>query len=194
MDIHNLPKEALFILLLQLDPRELKTVALSSNKKIREICSSKYFQEIYKPKHRDWYICNEIWNSETMIFILYGNSYEKGKKIVDLFNLEFGYMNEFPLPFLEQGHIGGGYYRRTMNVDLMMSDHFFIRKNNLDNLDGGKIKELVHGDIFTLADRMLGITRNSRRRKLLILTQKDPSNTIFNTEAGLRARTKCISI
>tara|TARA_R110001599_G_C11997051_1_gene636664 strand:- start:564 stop:680 length:117 start_codon:yes stop_codon:yes gene_type:complete len=33
MDIQNLPKEALFILLLQIEPDEFKIVALSGNKK-----------------------------------------------------------------------------------------------------------------------------------------------------------------
>ena len=76
----------------------------------------------------------------------------------------------------------------------MMSDYFFIRKNNLDNLNAGKIKELVHGETFTLADGMLGITRNRRNRKLLIFTETNPINTIFNTDTALWARTERIPI
>tara|TARA_R110002153_G_scaffold156744_1_gene308693 strand:+ start:399 stop:899 length:501 start_codon:yes stop_codon:yes gene_type:complete len=49
--IHELPKEALFSLFLQIEPEELKTVSFSKNKKVREICNSKYFQEVYKKKY-----------------------------------------------------------------------------------------------------------------------------------------------
>ena len=52
MDIHNLPKEALFSLLLQVEPEEIKTVCFSRNKKVREICNSEYFRETYNQKYR----------------------------------------------------------------------------------------------------------------------------------------------
>ena len=51
-DIHHLPKEALFTLLLQVEPTEIKTVCFSKNKKVREICNSEYFREAYKQKYR----------------------------------------------------------------------------------------------------------------------------------------------
>ena len=51
-DIQNLPKEALFSLLLQIEPVEIKTVCFSRNKKVREICNSEYFRETYKQKYR----------------------------------------------------------------------------------------------------------------------------------------------
>ena len=52
MDIHDLPKEALFSLLLQVDPKEIKIVCLSKIRKVREICNSEYFRETYKQKYR----------------------------------------------------------------------------------------------------------------------------------------------
>ena len=52
MDIHNLPKEALFSLLLQIEPEEIKTVCFWKNKKVREISNSEYFRETYKKKYR----------------------------------------------------------------------------------------------------------------------------------------------
>ena len=52
MDIHNLPKEALFSLFLQIEPEEIKTFCLTKNKKVREICNSEYFRETYKQKYR----------------------------------------------------------------------------------------------------------------------------------------------
>ena len=51
MDIHHLPKEALFSLFLQIEPEEFKIVALSGNKKVREICNSEYFTEAYNEKY-----------------------------------------------------------------------------------------------------------------------------------------------
>ena len=39
-DIKLLPKEALFQLLLQVEPREIKIVCYSKNPRVREICSS----------------------------------------------------------------------------------------------------------------------------------------------------------
>ena len=50
-DIKLLPKEALFELLLQVEPNEIKIVCQSKNSKVREICSSKLFQEAYKNKY-----------------------------------------------------------------------------------------------------------------------------------------------
>ena len=52
MDIQSLPKEALFSLLLQIEPEEIKTVCFSKNKKVQEICNSTYFRETYKEKYR----------------------------------------------------------------------------------------------------------------------------------------------
>ena len=51
MDMQNLPKEALFNLLLQIEPKEIKIVCLSRNSKVREICNSEYFQEAYNNKY-----------------------------------------------------------------------------------------------------------------------------------------------
>ena len=51
-DIHELPKEALFTLFLQIEPEEIKTVCFSRNKKVREICNSNYFQQAYGQKYR----------------------------------------------------------------------------------------------------------------------------------------------
>tara|TARA_R110001599_G_scaffold108188_2_gene271212 strand:+ start:1220 stop:1459 length:240 start_codon:yes stop_codon:yes gene_type:complete len=53
MDIQSLPKEVLFSLFLQVEPKEMRTVCFWKNKKVREICNSKYFQDSYKQKHRE---------------------------------------------------------------------------------------------------------------------------------------------
>lgn len=50
-NIKKLPKEALFQLLLQVEPKEIKIVCHSKNPRVREICSSKLFQEAYKKKY-----------------------------------------------------------------------------------------------------------------------------------------------
>ncbi len=49
--IKYLPKEALFNLLLQVEPREIKIVCGSLNRKVREICQSDLFKEAYKKKY-----------------------------------------------------------------------------------------------------------------------------------------------
>ena len=51
MDLNNLPKEALFSLFLQIEPEEIKTICLSKNPKIRQVCNSLYFQETYNKKY-----------------------------------------------------------------------------------------------------------------------------------------------
>ena len=51
MDLNNLPKEALFSLFLQIEPEEIKTICLSKNPKIRQVCNSSYFQEVYDKKY-----------------------------------------------------------------------------------------------------------------------------------------------
>jgi len=51
IDINNLPKEALFQLLLQVEPKEIKIVCHSKNPRVRQICSSGLFQEAYKKKY-----------------------------------------------------------------------------------------------------------------------------------------------
>ena len=49
--IKYLPKEALFNLLLQLEPREMKIVCGSLNRKVREICQSDLFKKAYSYKY-----------------------------------------------------------------------------------------------------------------------------------------------
>ena len=51
-DIQNLPKEAIFSLLLQIEPEEIKTVCFSKNPKVREICNSLYFRQAHQNKYR----------------------------------------------------------------------------------------------------------------------------------------------
>ena len=51
LDITNLPKEALFNLLLQVEPNEIKIVCLSKNPRVREICNSALFKKAYKEKY-----------------------------------------------------------------------------------------------------------------------------------------------
>ena len=50
-EINNLPKEAIYSLLLMVEPNELKTICLSSDKKIREICDSAFFRKAYDNKY-----------------------------------------------------------------------------------------------------------------------------------------------
>lgn len=50
-DIKQLPKEALFNLLLLVQPEEIKTVCKSKNPKVRTICNSRYFQDTYRNKY-----------------------------------------------------------------------------------------------------------------------------------------------
>ena len=49
--IKYLPKEALFNLLLQLEPREMKIVCGSLNRKVREICKGDLFKKAYHDKY-----------------------------------------------------------------------------------------------------------------------------------------------
>lgn len=51
IDINNLPKEALFDLLLQVEPREIKIVCYSKNPRVRQICNSGLFKKAYKEKY-----------------------------------------------------------------------------------------------------------------------------------------------
>ena len=50
-DIKQLPKEALFNLLLLVQPEEIKTVCKSKNPIVRAICDSRYFQDAYRNKY-----------------------------------------------------------------------------------------------------------------------------------------------
>jgi len=50
--ISKLDKPALFSLMLELDPREIRIVCYSKNKKVRDVCNSKAFQKAYWDKHR----------------------------------------------------------------------------------------------------------------------------------------------
>ena len=199
MDIQKLPIEALFSLLLQVEPHEFKIVSLSRDKKVREICNSKYFQEAYKEKHREIlfhiYICNEIWLFDSPhIFILYGE--KKKLSILEMFNSDYKHITEFPLKLLKSDEDTDDTedYLNTITVNLLISEYFFIQTNDFNNLSGGKIKELVHGEIFSQAEMFLGMKPIFGKRTLLILTEVDPINTIFNSDAGLRNRTKCINI
>jgi len=51
IDINKLPKEALFNLLLQVEPKEIKIVCRSKNPRVREICNSELFKNAYKEKY-----------------------------------------------------------------------------------------------------------------------------------------------
>lgn len=51
MDIKALPKEALFDLLLLVEPHEIGVVCQSKNHRVRTICTSKLFQETYARKY-----------------------------------------------------------------------------------------------------------------------------------------------
>jgi len=53
MEISKLPKPALFNLLLQIEPIEIRIVCNSKNPKVREICQLPRFMEEYKNKHKD---------------------------------------------------------------------------------------------------------------------------------------------
>ena len=54
IDIGALIKEEIFQLLLQLEPNEIRIVCFSKNKRVREVCTSKYFRDTYKEKHLNW--------------------------------------------------------------------------------------------------------------------------------------------
>jgi len=51
MDISKLPKPALFNLIMQLEPREMKIVCGSKNHRVREICESNLFRKAYSQKY-----------------------------------------------------------------------------------------------------------------------------------------------
>lgn len=51
IDINKLPKPALFNLIMQLEPREMKIVCGSNNSRVREICRSSLFQKAYSQKY-----------------------------------------------------------------------------------------------------------------------------------------------
>ena len=51
-DIGKLPKEAIFSLLMQVDPEEIGIVcAQTGNSKVKQVCESQYFQDAYFSKH-----------------------------------------------------------------------------------------------------------------------------------------------
>lgn len=51
MDINNFPVPALLNLLLQIEPREIKILCNSKNRKVRKICSSVLFKKAYSEKY-----------------------------------------------------------------------------------------------------------------------------------------------
>ena len=154
-------------------------------------------------------ICNEIFESEEYIYILYGDDNERKSMLVDMFDRDFDTVTKLPFSLIEKSKYekwdgedsyseededcnSSENYLNTITLKLMISNYFVVQTNDFDNLSGGQIKELVHGDMFVLPNMMLHIETNNRKRKLIIITDLDPNNTIFKSDAGLRNRTKCI--
>lgn len=141
MDISKLPKPALFNLILQVKPEEIKYVCKSNNPRVREICRSKLFQEAYKKKHPKKLMGKIVDVYKDGIKIIYEDA--MGNTIENYNNGEMFIYTPFK-------QIYPSTYRKNFTeTELRMNNPITLFKYNDENLYVGR--DQMH-EIFTTED------------------------------------------
>ena len=128
-------------------------------------------------------IAEDIFNSDKQIFIITGDDYSGKMDLVRVFNDDMDSLTHLPLNIISKNDSdsreeGEGEeeidYMLNISVKILGSKNLFIKTNYWENLDLGKIKSLVHGELFQFVEGFLGMKTQIPTRKLLILIDYIP--------------------
>lgn len=127
-------------------------------------------------------MADQIINSNHMIYIVYGpgNKSSLIDQIDAVTIIPDMVEKKYKLRYHPENH---RHFQNMINADYLVA-----YPDRLNSLASNKLKELVHGETFQV------YTGNCRKRKLIIITNETPQNTIFNKDAGLKRRTCLISV
>lgn len=136
-------------------------------------------------------ICDEnFYDDDKSVFIMRGDKCNF-IKILDTFDTDYASITAIPEILLSdkkspiEDYMED--YMENINVKLLYSNYFYIHIPKLDTLEPAKIKELVSGETFGLAESLLNIPDRCIRRKLVIFVYSD--NQTFK-DAGMNRRCK----
>ena len=137
-------------------------------------------------------ICDEIFYEEDKsVFILRGDKCNP-IQIIDTFHTDYASITEIPTILLSEKELPIENYMEIINVKLLCTNYFYIHAPTLDKLSTWKIKELVSGETFALAESLLDMPdRNYIKRKLLIFIYSGDHEFIDN---AMNKRSKYIAL
>lgn len=174
MDISELPKEALFELLLRVEPREIGFVCRRpKDPKIQVICSSQLFEESYKKKYKlDLDKHHDKYNWPMFI----------EKPVLDFFkNADFGVYDETIHksidPFLKEGFLNRAIVDILFIMYLRSHNLYRIYKNlyeiSVDNLMKKHLSKYLH--YLCISEDPMECIQDTVASKDLLSTFVDPS-------------------
>ncbi len=134
----------------------------------------------------------EIINSKNMIFIIHGTDNNRKKSLREVLEEYIQIITIPPIFIKNTFEFEDGIDNITFRM--IISDYFIVELNELDDLSGGNIKKFVSGEFFHRFERILNGNRVCNKRKLVIITNSDPHNSIFTSDAGLNAKCEFISM
>lgn len=133
----------------------------------------------------------EIFEGEKMIYILHGDTNRIDQLIKDYHR---DYENVADYPF-DASDSNSEHHVMDLTLRQLMCNAFVVHTDRLDDLNGSRIKEFVHGEIHEHALQYLVFACHSKSvRKLIIVTTSNPHSSMFNRDSGLRARSTFIEI
>lgn len=148
-------------------------------------------------------IANEIWESESRIFILYGSNDSEKRAIVKAYDTDFAGIVELPISLVrkrrifeseeeEESEDDTENYLNTITAMMLYHKNYVIYENDLTQFCPIYTKGVINGDLFLQAETFIGIERSCPiHRNLIIVTNDDPHNSIFDDDYHCCLRMIC---
>jgi hypothetical protein len=141
-------------------------------------------------------LVDKIWKNNESIFLIQGNDnlkitllreidhYLGGIVTIPKLFLEFDPMNEEE----EEDFLD------CITVRILIADFFIIYLENFNEVSGSKVKELVTDDFFQSFNNLLDRNSLPQKRKLIVVSETSPEDSIFLKEKSLKFRCKILNL